>query len=123
MSAHEATAYVRTNDIIGAVKGREEIILDGLVPEWRHGRPHVRCPYPEHGGDNDWRWDRRAGRAFCTCSLGDSIFDVLMKCEGVDFEAAKIRVAETIGREDLIKKRRNGKRYQATDPDSLLNPA
>src|SRR5689334_8950567 len=54
-------------------------------------------------------------RHSATCSHGDSIFDVVRKCECLGderdgFEAAKIRVAETIGRADLIRKRRNGVR-------------
>src|SRR3954453_10918045 len=107
--------YVRTPDIGDAVKGYEQRVLDALGIAWKaNGRTHIRCPYPGHGGDNDWRWDGTKGRAFCTCSRPHSIFDVLMKCEGVDFEAAKIRVAETIGRADLIRKQRNGKRYQST---------
>src|SRR5690242_10429397 len=124
MASHEATTYVRTPDIAGAVKGFEGQVLAKLGIAWRpNGKTHIRCPYPGHGGDNDWRWDGAKGQAYCTCSKPHSIFDVLMKCEGVDFETAKIRVAETIGRPDLIRTRVNGKRYQATDPDSLLNPA
>ena len=57
------------------------------------------------------RWRKRLalglqeGARFCTCSKPHSIFDVLMKCEAVDFGTAKIRVAETIGRTDLIRER------------------
>jgi hypothetical protein len=60
-----------------------------------------------------------------TCIGGsDSALDVLMKCQGVDFETAKIRAAEMIGRTDLIRIRgesANEHRRQATDAASLLN--
>ena len=53
---------------------------------------------------------------------GDSIFDVVMKVESIDFEAAKIRALEMIGRTDIIRiKDSKGKKYQKTDAASLLN--
>jgi hypothetical protein len=42
--------------------------------------------------------------------------------EGLSFEAAKIRTAELIGREDLIQARSKNKYYQKHDANSLLNP-
>jgi hypothetical protein len=90
--------YVKTTDVREAVKGNEERILDAVVPNWSSGRPHIDCPYPTHGGKNDWRWDRTKARAVCSCTRADSIFDVVMKCEGLaDFEEAKIRCAELVG--------------------------
>ena len=44
-----------------------------------------------------------------------------MRCEGIDFEAAKLRVAEILGRHDLIKARHR-ERYQTMDAASLLRP-
>ena len=43
-------------------------------------------------------------KAHCTCSpKGLGIFDVVMRHDGCDFEAAKLRVAELLGRCDLIR--------------------
>src|SRR5215204_7481588 len=122
MASHDATSYVRTQDIKHAIDGQEQRILDALNIPWPNGRkPHIDCPYPEHGGKDDWRWDDKKGKAFCTCSKSDSIFDVIRKCEGLGddrtgFDPAKIRAAEIIDRQDLIKLKRqvNGQRYQGT---------
>lgn len=99
--------YAATADIRAAVKGRETEVLDLIVAGWRDGKPHIRCPYPDHADNNpSWRWDKRKARAFCTCiERSNSIFDVVAKVEGVDFEAAKIRVAELLKRPDLIRVR------------------
>jgi hypothetical protein len=95
---------VSTAAIRGAMKGRESDILGGLNIRWRDGKAHIACPYPEHANKNpSWRWDERKVRAFCTCTKSDSIFDVLMKVERIDFDAAKIRAAELLGRGDLIR--------------------
>src|SRR6202040_248377 len=51
-----------------------------------------------------------------------SIFDVLIKVEGITFDMAKIRVAEILGRPDLIRIRNGNKHYQRHDAHSLLNP-
>src|SRR6516164_11198294 len=116
--------FVRTKDIRSAVKGREGDILDALGIDWRHSRPHIACPYPDHDDHNpSWRFDPRTGRAFCTCITdrkSDGIFDVVTKMQAVDFDAAKIIVAELLHREDLI--RTKGGTGQKTDPQSLLNP-
>ncbi len=111
---------VPTTAIREAVSGHETMVLDALGIDWRKGRPHIDCPYVDHGGAADWRWDARAAKARCTCSTADSIFDVIMKVEVVDFETAKLRAAELIGRTDLIRNG-NGQHYQATDAASLLN--
>jgi hypothetical protein len=50
-----------------------------------------------------WRWDAAKRRAVCTCMKSHSIFDVVCKMKEVTFEAAKIIVAEMIGRADLIR--------------------
>src|SRR5262245_22311443 len=49
--------YVAKREIQEAVRGREPVVLDALGIDWRAGRPHIDCPYPEHGGKRDWRWD------------------------------------------------------------------
>jgi hypothetical protein len=51
-----------------------------------------------------------------------SIFDVAAKVLGLDFDAVKLRIAELLGRGDLIIQKRNGD-TQRTDPKSLLDPA
>ena len=111
--------FVRTQAIKTAVRGRETAVLDKLGIKWGGGRQHVRCPYPDHDDRNpSWRWDQDRGQAICTCiSKADSIFDVTMKVRGLDFEEAKLLVAELIGRNDLIEERGG-----SFTPDKLLNP-
>ncbi len=126
-SDRDTAFFVVTRDLKTAVAGRETDILDNLSVDWRRcsGSNHIRCPYPEHGSDGEnWRWDARKAKAFCSCQTGhaDSILDVVMKCEGLDIEAAKIRVAQAIGRQDLIKTKGGGKGGQRMDATSLLNP-
>jgi hypothetical protein len=103
--------FVPTNAIKRGVAGRETEVLDALGVDWRSGRPHIPCPYRDHADDNaSWRWDGRKGKAFCTCNKAASIFDVVAKVAGGDFEAAKIRVAELLKRDDLI--RYNGDKWR-----------
>jgi hypothetical protein len=121
----DASRFVVTRDIKGALQGRETDVLDALSIDWRRCTKsnHIRCPYPSHGGDDDWRWDGGKKKAFCTCLTeghADSILDVLMKCEGVELDDAKVRAAEMIGREDLIKTKGGG--GQRTDAVALMNP-
>jgi hypothetical protein len=112
--------FVPTRAIRQAVQGRETDVLDTLSINWRTGRPHIHCPYPAHTDNNaSWRWDAKNAKAWCTCTKGDSIFDVVMKVDGCDFESAKLRVAQILNRDDLIST--NGPRYQATDAASLLS--
>src|SRR4051794_5691922 len=88
-SGQPGQRWVETRAVQVAVRGREAEVLDALGIPWRDGRPHVRCPYPSHAdGDPSWRWDEAKGHARCSCSKGDSIFDVVMKIEGSTFEAA-----------------------------------
>jgi hypothetical protein len=121
-----AERFVRTKAIRAAVKGRESDILDALGIAWRNSRPHISCPYPDHDDhDPSWRFDTRTGRALCTCITdrkSDGIFDVVMKLKRLDFDAAKIYVAETLHRDDLIKTKGDNSSGQKTDPQSLLNP-
>jgi hypothetical protein len=122
--------YVTTSDIQTAVKGQEMRVLQGLDIDWTGARGHIDCPYPDHGGESDWRWDEQKNVAFCTCigkrpgeKKRHTIFDVVMCCRGVDFEATKVYVAELIGRTDLIKtKGDDSSVYQKTDAHSLLSP-
>jgi hypothetical protein len=92
--------------------------------DWQGGAPHISCPYPEHADeDPSWRWDEHRARAYCSCiERAHSIFDVLMHVERIDFEAAKLRIAEILGRHDLIRAR-DGERRQAMDATSLLRPS
>jgi hypothetical protein len=117
--------HVATRAIQAAVKGHEVEILDSLEIDWRNGQPHITCPYPTHEDhEPSWRWDDKKACAFCTCiDKSHSIFDVVGAREGIAFEAAKIRVAEMLGREELISKGlpSNSDRHQATDAESLLN--
>ena len=105
---------ISTRAIKSAVKAREGEVLTLLKINWQSGRPHIRCPYPNHDDrDPSWRWDGGKARAYCTCIDGsNSIFDVVMKVRGCDFEAAKLTVAEFIGRGDLIQSR--GDKVRAT---------
>ena len=82
---------------------------------------HLTCPYPDHADEHpSWRWDGNKNRAYCTCiDRSHSIFDVMMRRESLDFETAKLRVAEILGRHDLIKARHR-ERYQTMDAASLL---
>ena len=118
-----AERWVATRAIQEAVKGRESEVLPALGIPWDDGAGHITCPYPDHADDNpSWRWDERKARAHCTCvGRSHSIFDVVMRREGIDFEAAKLRVAEILGRDDLINAR-DGERHQAMDAASLLRP-
>jgi Domain of unknown function (DUF927)/Toprim domain len=117
--------FVKTSDIKNAVKGREAEVLAALGIAWERGRPHIDCPYPTHGGKLDWRWEPKEAKAFCTCSTkGDSIFDVVSKVESLGegktgFEAAKLRVAEILGRADFIQE--PGASTGSTTADGLLN--
>src|SRR5687768_11780651 len=104
--------YVQTKRIKEAVAGHELAVLEAMGINWSGGCGHIDCPYPDHGGKDDWRWDAKKGCAFCTCigkrpneGSSHSIFDVVSTCKGIDFEAAKIRVAEILGRTDLIQER------------------
>src|SRR5215212_12017681 len=113
MASHEAMSYVRNGDIKQAIKGQEQRILDALHIAWpRRGKTHIDCPYSAHGGKDDWRWDDKRAKAFCTCISGaHSALDVIATCEGIDFEDTKVRAAEIVGRPDLIKtKQANGRR-------------
>jgi hypothetical protein len=117
-----AKPYVPTKGIKNAVAGRETEILRQLGIQWDGRSEHIRCPYRDHDDEHpSWRWDAASGRAHCTCIASASIFDVVCKVEGIDFEAAKMRVAEIIDRRDLIT-RANARKYQRTDAAALLNP-
>ena len=99
--------YVRTQHIRDAVRGRETEVLKALGVARKDGASHSRCPYLNHDDANpSWRWDHAKARAFCSCIEGShTILDVVAHCEGVDFEIAKVRAAEILGRQDLIKEK------------------
>jgi hypothetical protein len=122
--------YVPSKTIREAVKGREVEVLQAIGIDWQGGRGHITCPYPDHGGADDWRYDEKTAKAFCSCigrrpdeRKSHSIFDVIGVKEDCDFEAAKIRVAEIIGRPDLIRTKSGDQRrqFQRTDATSLLS--
>jgi hypothetical protein len=100
------THYVDTSAIRSAIKGRETQIIDALNIPWRSGKPHIRCPNPNHTDNNpSWRWDEKKACAFCTCGTYD-VLNVLMKFLKLDFNNAKIRAAELLDRTDLIQTKR-----------------
>jgi hypothetical protein len=116
--------YVPTPPLHTAIKGRETELLDAVGIAWQDGAPHIRCPYAAHSDHHpSWRWDRAKARAYCTCIERGwhSIFDVVMRVESLDFEAAKLRIAEILGLTDLIKGV-EGIRIQAMDAARLLRP-
>jgi hypothetical protein len=121
--------YVETADILKAVAGHEPEILNAIGINWPGGSKHITCPYPDHGGSDDWRWDDKAKRAFCSCAgrRGEpgshSIFDVVRIKEGRDFDAAKIRIVEIMGRSDLVRTKSGAQRrqFQRIDAASLLS--
>jgi hypothetical protein len=114
-------AFVPTDAIQQAVVGRENGILAALGICWTGRSQHINCPYPDHADNNpSWRWDAIKHCAFCTCTKSDSIFDVVCKMKSVRFDAAKVIVAEIIGRLDLIN--RSARRPRRIDAASLLNP-
>jgi len=95
--------YVSTPVARQAVQGRESEVLDRLGIIWRsHRETHTRCPLGTNEDRNpSFRWDETEACYHCSCGHG-SVFDVIMLIEKVDFEQAKIRAAELIGRGDLI---------------------
>jgi hypothetical protein len=123
MTAAGTACYVATLAIRAAVRGCEGDVLDALGIDWRRGNPHISCPYPDHDDRNpSWRWDERRSRAYCSCSQKpETIFDVVMRVRWLDFNAAKVCVAELLGRGDLIKIK-SSIGGQKTDPSSLLSP-
>jgi hypothetical protein len=119
--------FVSTTAIRGAVKGRETEVLEALGIAWTGNHGHIDCPYGDHGGKDDWRWDQAKAVAFCTCigsrpgeKKAHSIFDVASTMEGIDFGAAKIRVAEILGCTDLIFEKGGGQEHLCAE--ALLNP-
>src|SRR5262245_11848015 len=108
-----AEQYVPTKAIRDAVRGRESVVLTGLGIPWDGKSTHIHCPYKDHTDEHpSWRWNSLKARAHCTCARSASIFDVVAKVKGIDFEAAKIWIAESIGRPDLIRQR--GSKTKAT---------
>jgi phage/plasmid primase-like uncharacterized protein len=112
-----------TSAVKALAMGRELEVLDALGIRWRKGRPHIRCPYPAHADHHpSWRWDQKVAKARCACSSSDNIFDVVMKMEGLDFAAAKIRIARLLNRPNLIDESNSGRPFQPMDATSLLQP-
>jgi phage/plasmid-associated DNA primase len=94
--------YVKTKDAERLVRGHAEEILGKLGVQWPGRSTHIQCPLGIHPDNNpSWRWDKSCDRYFCTCGNG-SIFDVVMRICRVDFDRAKLHVAELFGRTDLV---------------------
>jgi hypothetical protein len=113
--------YVKTEDIKRAVEGRAADIVRGAgVPVRGHG--HINCPYHDHPDrDPSFRVREDGTSLVCTCRNVHSVFDALMVLEGLDFEGAKIRAAELLGRSDLIVDRSKPKpRADSGDDDKGL---
>jgi Toprim domain len=108
--------YVRSAALKLAIRGQETAVLRALGITWEDGARHVSCPYPDHADEHpSWRWDARQARAFCTCIMqrgGHSILEIVKRVEGIEFDAAKLRVAEILGRRDLIETK-GGQRMDA----------
>jgi hypothetical protein len=122
MSTMTSDRYVPTQAIQQAVRGQEMDVLRALGIPWEDGGRHISCPYPDHLDQNpSWRWDGHRATAFCTCITqrgGHSILEIVKRVKGIDYEAAKLRVAEILGRGDLIETK-GGQRMVAA---SLLQP-
>ena len=95
--------FVRTSAIKAAVKGRETEVLHALGIMWHNGGPtHVLCPFHDDH-DPSWRWDDAKGCCFCTCDIsGKDIFTIVERRKGIDFDEAKLWIAEQLGLSDLI---------------------
>jgi Protein of unknown function (DUF3631)/Toprim domain len=124
-----AQRYVPTAAIREAVRGRETDVLEAVGINWSQTSSKIRCPYPDHDDhEPSWRWDDERKVAFCSCigirpgeNRAHSIFDVIGAKEGLGRKAATMRLAEIIGRPDLIIEA-DGCKYQRTDASSLLSP-
>ena len=58
--------------------------------------------------------------AYCSRYSSDSIIDVVMKCEGLDFDATKVQVAKVRGHGDLARgKGRIDEHYPVANAASL----
>ncbi len=104
-SSFSRKRYVKSEAAKAAVRGHEAEIVQALGIPWPPGRgDHINCPHPDHDDrDPSWRL-MESGLAVCTCHDGrpHSVFDVAMHFQGLDFEAAKLRIVELLGRTDLI---------------------
>jgi len=126
----ESTAKLA--DVKEALNGREAYVVCALgITCFESGR-HINCPFPEHGGRNDWRWDESKARWICTCGNGD-IFDLVQKMQDCGFTEAVEFVAGVIGTKPAeapkIRGRRKrpadqakGSRRQSGKVHALLNP-
>jgi len=95
--------YVRTDDARRAVQGRGAELLHALGISWHNRGPtHILCPFHDDH-DPSFRWDEAKGCCFCTCDIsGKDIFSIVERRNGVDFDEAKLWIAEQLGLTDLI---------------------
>jgi phage/plasmid-associated DNA primase len=109
-NASRGARYVRTKDAERLIKGRGQEALQKIGVPWPGRGTHIHCPLGLHPDNNpSWRWDKDCDRYFCTCGNG-SIFDVVMRMCHLDFEGAKIHIAELLDRTDLVRESGGGSR-------------
>ncbi|HEY9755417.1 MAG TPA: toprim domain-containing protein [Oculatellaceae cyanobacterium] len=73
----------------------------GLDPSTLSGK-HETCPFPLHGGQNDFRFTDRTTRGdwICTCGHGD-IFELVQRIRGVNFIGAAKLIDEALNGSSL----------------------
>jgi hypothetical protein len=123
--------YVISREIKAASAGRERELLQKIGIECEHNKKR-RCPYHDHGGENDWSWDDGLKLAICTCigkralergKKAHDIFRVVQVLENRDFDSAKLRIAELLGRHDLVRTKHDKGSGQKFDAAALMWPS
>jgi hypothetical protein len=106
--AAATTKFVNTIIAQHMVAGREAELVRAAGIAWPPARGgHIKCPYPNHGGEGDWRLAEN-GKAVCSCNgqKYHSVFDVLMFLgRAHNFEEAKIVAVELLGQHDKFTER------------------
>lgn len=103
MSSNEKYGY-EAEDVRRHARGAWLEILTRLAPELDEAVAkaprHVTCPFPEHGGKNDFRLFRDAaetGGGVCTCGTSHDGFELLMRLNGWSFGEALREVGDLTG--------------------------
>lgn len=85
---------------------------------------HVTCPFPEHGGDKDFRLFKDAaetGGGICTCGTSHDGFELLMRVHGWTFAETLREVGDLIGApRKEYGNRHNANATQATQTQVIL---